>query len=144
MYIDTSALAKLYLNEPEAAFCRTAADGHCLFTSSLALAEFQSTLFRHERERKLTATEGTLVWRRFRQDIDEGRLYLTPLTDLTVHQAADVMWQLHPEIPIRTLDAIHLATCRSNLAIDADGLLTTDKRFASAARKMGIPLLELP
>jgi hypothetical protein len=78
-----------------------------------------------------------------RRDVDEGRFYLCPLTDLTVHDAVDVMWHLHPEVPIRTLDAIHLATCRGNLSGDADGLLTTDIRMADAARKMGITLVKI-
>lgn len=143
MYIDTSALAKLYLKEPDSEPCRRAADGHGLFTSSLALAEFQSTLLRHEREDRLTASEGGLVWKVFRQDIEDGRIYLSPMNDLIVHQASDIMWQLHPEIPIRTLDAIHLATCWNNLSIDSGGVLTTDKRFASAAQKMGIPVVAL-
>jgi predicted nucleic acid-binding protein len=44
MYVDTSALAKLYLPEPRSEFCIKAAEGHALFSSSLVLAEFQSTL----------------------------------------------------------------------------------------------------
>ncbi len=142
MYIDTSALAKLYLPEPRAELCRKAADGQAVLTSSLALAEFQSTLLRHEREGRLGSEESERVWWQFREDIDQGRLYLSPLTDLVVHEAIDVMWQLHPQVPIRTLDALHLATCRQNLTMDADGLLTTDSRMADAARLLGIQLVQ--
>lgn len=80
MYIDTSALAKLYLPEPKSELCRKAADGRQLFSSALALPEFQSTLFRHEREGRLASDQSELVWWRFRRDVDEGRLYLSPLS----------------------------------------------------------------
>lgn len=143
MYVDTSALVKLYLTEPRSEACRKAADGRQLFTSALALAEFQSTLLRHEREGRLASHESELVWWRFREDVDEGRLYLSPLNDLVVHEATDVMWQLHPEVPLRTLDALHLATCKQGLAFDADGLLTTDSRMADAARRLEIQLVRI-
>jgi predicted nucleic acid-binding protein len=52
--------------------------------------------------------------------------------------AKDIMLRLHPQVPLRTLDAIHLATC---ISIVAGPLFTTDKRMIEAATALKIPFL---
>jgi predicted nucleic acid-binding protein len=45
-----------------------------------------------------------------------------------------------PDRGLRSLDAIHLATCRI-LAADLDGLLTYDERLSKAATDAGLPVM---
>jgi len=47
------------------------------------------------------------------------------------------MGELHPGVPLRTLDAIHLATY---LDVEAGPLFTRDPRMLQAAAFMGLPL----
>jgi hypothetical protein len=56
-----------------------------------------------------------------------------------VRRAKDVMAQLHPHVPLRALNAIHLATY---LSVITGPLFTTDVRMGKAARFLEIPLVE--
>jgi predicted nucleic acid-binding protein len=59
------------------------------------------------------------------------------LSDLLVQEAADLLSDLHPAVPLRTLDALHLATY---LSIEAGPLFTKDLRMRQAAVQLGLPL----
>jgi hypothetical protein len=64
------------------------------------------------------------------------KIRLLSLNDLLLRDAADLANGLHPEIPLRTLDALHLATF---LSVEAGPLFTKDARMVQAAAKMGLP-----
>ena len=49
------------------------------------------------------------------------------------------MLEVHPHVPLRTLDAIHLATY---LSVITGPLFTKDARMRDAARLLEIPLVE--
>lgn len=70
-------------------------------------------------------------------DNADGKLYLIPLNGLVVREAGDVLEEMHFEVPLRTVDAIHLATY---LGVDAGPLFTRDKRMLMAARRLNVPL----
>lgn len=139
MYLDTSVLVKLYVNEPDSVACAGVASGHTLVSSELAYGEVLSALLAHERAKRYSADARTRVWERFLQDHDEGRIHFVPLHGLIVHEAAEVMQEVHPDVPLRTLDAIHLATF---LSVDAGPLFTRDRRMLEAARRLNLPLAE--
>lgn len=139
MYLDTSVLIKLYVNEPDSVACDGVARGHTLVSSELAYGEVLSALLANERAKRLTPAERLLAWSRFHEDRENGKLYLVPLNGLVVQEAAELMEEVHPHVPLRTLDAIHLATF---LSIDAGPLFTRDKRMLEAARRLNLPLAE--
>jgi predicted nucleic acid-binding protein len=49
------------------------------------------------------------------------------------------MLRVHPHVPLRTLDAIHLATFQS---VVAGPIFTKDKRMLAAAKLLGFATLE--
>lgn len=139
MYLDTSVLVKLYVNEPDSVACDGVARGHSLVTSDLAYGEVLSALLAGERAKRLAPPERAMAWARFIEDNENGKLYFVPLNGILVQEAAEVMEEVHPHVPLRTLDAIHLATF---LSVDAGPLFTRDKRMLEAARRLNLPLAE--
>ncbi|HVU23943.1 MAG TPA: type II toxin-antitoxin system VapC family toxin [Opitutus sp.] len=139
MYLDTSVLVKLYVNEPDSVACDGVARGHTLVSSELAYGEMLSALLANERAGHLGADERALAWNRFIEDHEAARIYLVPLNGVLVQEAADLMEEVHPQVPLRTLDAIHLATF---LSVDAGPLFTRDRRMLEAARRLNLPLAE--
>jgi predicted nucleic acid-binding protein len=138
MYLDTSVLVKLYCREDGADDCETIASRATgFFSSELLHGELCSALLRKERSRTISAGLREEIWRLFLDHVDAGRIQLLPLNGLVVREAAEVMTQLHPTIPLRALDAIHLATY---LCVDAGPLFSCDKRMLEAARKLGLNL----
>jgi predicted nucleic acid-binding protein len=139
MYLDTSVLVKLYVNEPDSVACDGIARGHSLVSSDLAYGEVLSALLANERAKRLTSDERALAWSRFLEDQENGKLHFVPLNGILVQEAAELMEEVHPHVPLRTLDAIHLATF---LSVDAGPLFTKDKRMLEAARRLNLPLAE--
>lgn len=67
---------------------------------------------------------------------------LAPETDsglfpITVRKARQVRELCHPEVPLRALDALHVAAC--DLSQDFP-LCATDPRMRDAAKMLGIPV----
>jgi hypothetical protein len=56
-----------------------------------------------------------------------------------IREANEMMLRVHPQVPLRTLDAIHLATYGS---VVAGPLFTKDKRMRAAARLLGFVTVE--
>ncbi len=139
MYLDTSVLVKLYVNEPDSVACDGVARGHTLVSSELAYGEVLSAFLANERAKRLSTEERALAWTRFLEDHESGKIHLVPLNGVLVQEAADLMEEVHPEVPLRTLDAIHLSTF---LSVDAGPLFTRDRRMLEAARRLNLPLAE--
>jgi len=132
--VDTSFLAKWYLNEPgsEAAaawFEREAPVG----ISSLTLAEMASLLARQRRLGEIDATLEARVHAALADDLALGFLECHPVRDAAVQAAARLIATL-PAHPLRTLDALHLAVARDRAATR---LATADRVMASAAAELG-------
>ena len=65
---------------------------------------------------------------------------LIPLANQELALAADLSRRCQNQVALRTLDAIHLATC---IAYSQLPLLTTDRVMIAAAEKLGIRLKTL-
>lgn len=138
MYLDTSAAVPLYLAEAESERCETvAAKSEGLFSSELLLGEIQRAMLAKEKSRQISAATREAAWAKFEEHLAEGTVQLITLNGILVREAAEVMRKVYPEVLLRTLDAIHLATCMS---VDAGPLFTRDHRMLEAARRLGIPL----
>jgi len=135
MYIDTSVAVKLYTREPDSEACEAVVAGASLAASELLYCELRSALLAKERLRMISAHAMARVWAAFEQSVAERRLHLVPLDGAIVHQAALVLSEVHPSVPLRTLDALHLATFMS---IEAGPLFTRDKRMRQAALRLNL------
>lgn len=124
-YFDTSALAKLVIDEPETQALRdwvNAVDAE-LLTSDLARTELPRAVRRSNPEAPAMA-----------------RRLLAGAELLPINAAAlDAAGQVDPA-GLRTLDAIHLVAALS-LGEDLDGIVTYDDRFAEAARLHGLTVI---
>jgi predicted nucleic acid-binding protein len=138
MYIDTCVAVKLYTREPDSDECHRIAAGHRLVSSELLYTELWSALLAKERNKLITAPLRQQVWQLFEYHLLDDMIELVALDGHVVREAAEIMAKVHPLVPLRTLDAIHLATYSG---IEAGPLFTKDKRMIDAARKLEYPLV---
>lgn len=139
MYLDTSVLVKLYVREPDSSAAERTVSGERILCSELVYAEFWSALLAKEWAGVLSADMRQRVWQLFEIHLLDDQIELIEVDGLVVRDAAEMMARVFPRVPLRTLDALHLATYA---AIDAGPLFTKDQRMIDAARLLGLPLAE--
>jgi predicted nucleic acid-binding protein len=140
IYLDSSALAKLYVPEPESdrldAFLRGRRD---LLISELTITEVLSAVACKRREGMLNASQAFEIRDAVLADADSGsfcRLDLSPV----VHRQAERLL-LHVEsVALRTLDALHVALA---LHGSATYIATYDARMRAAALHAGLKAVDL-
>ncbi len=137
MYLDTGILVKLLSPESETAFFERELRGHSLATSELAIVEVTSALCAKERAGLITASQRARAEAKFATMIREDVLELCDLNNRTLRKAMQVIHGCHPNAPLRTLDALHVATC--DLAQEFP-LCTTDARMHAAAQLVHVPV----
>jgi predicted nucleic acid-binding protein len=135
MYLDSCIIVKLLVVEPDSDFFVRSLEGQRLVTSELAQTEVFSALLARERAGKISAADRRLAWKEFRARVENGEIKFEPLNSIVLRKAIHCLEHCHPPAPLRTLDAIHLAT--ADLCQDFP-LVTTDGRLADVARKMNI------
>jgi hypothetical protein len=133
LYAETSAILTWILDEPQASevtpYLR---DAELILTSRLTLLECERALSR-------LAAQGAMpeaVAARERARLGTAAMHwdLMSIDELVVERAG----RRFPVEPIRTLDALHLATALIAQAAVADiGLLSLDRRVRDCARSMG-------
>ena len=134
-YIDTSALAKWYLNEPGSqAFVSFLQGLDSAVISSLTGIEMRSLLSRRRRMGDLTAELESVLFAAFVEDIERGWLQMVPVDDARYAEASNLIAR-HPEHALRTLDALHLVQA---VHTGVSLLATADGVMAGAARDMGL------
>ena len=140
IYLDSSALAKLYVPEPESdvldAFLLNRQD---LLISELAITEVLSAVARKRREGTLNESQAFEIRDAVLADADSGsfcRLDLSPL----VHRQAERLLLNVESVALRTLDALHVALA---LQGSATYILTFDTRMRAVALHAGLKAVEL-
>lgn len=141
MYLDTSVIVKRYVAEPDSDLVDACIIGHALMTSEIAVTEFWSALLAKERSGQISAAWRRRIWAVFVGEIESRVLKLVKLDGAILREANEVMLRVHPEVPLRSLDAIHLA---SYGAARAGALFSTDQRMVRAGRALGFQVMELP
>jgi predicted nucleic acid-binding protein len=137
MYLDSSIIVKLLVAEPDSEFFINSLKGRPLAVSELAQTEVFSALLSRERAGKISAADRRRAWREFEARIEAGEIQLKPLNSVVLRKAMRSLEHCHPKVPLRTLDAIHLATV--DLCQDFP-LATTDARLRDAAAGLGFDL----
>ena len=141
MYLDTSILVKLFVREPDSEFYGKLTDGETLSSSVLAFTEVFSALLAKERAGAINAEQRRRSWRAFQRNVDEETLLLLPCTTPVFKKANHILENCHPQIPLRSLDALHLASADQ---LQDWPLGTADKRMRGAAALLRYALTELP
>jgi predicted nucleic acid-binding protein len=139
-YWDTSTLVKLYVKESDS----TAFEEYALKTtepmqsSRIALYEARATFRRKEAEGVLHAGSAQMLYSQLLHDIAAGEIHILELggdVEREYGQVLDLCYQQSPPIPVRTLDAIHLASARIGRETE---IVATDKRMRDAAKVLGL------
>lgn len=124
-YLDSSALTKLVRTEEETEALQDWLDGRSdrLVSSDLARTELLRAAARRDADHVSQA----------RALLD--RIHLEPVTTRLAEESGLLL-----SGPLRTLDAIHIATALGS-GDDLEGFVTYDHRQAAAARSLGLPVL---
>jgi predicted nucleic acid-binding protein len=134
-YVDTSALAKRYIDEAGSDDFDAFLSG-CpqVRISRLAVVEFRCLLRRRRRAREINATYERAALADLADDVDSGYFTIEPLVDRHAVAAHELIDRL-PGHSLRTLDALHLAVAQS---VGASILATADHDMARAAEALGL------
>ena len=135
IYLDTSALLKRYIPETNSDLFDAYFVGHApLSISRLGLVEFRCALARKRRSKLIAAGREKAAMNEIRTDIQDGILVIYPVGDTHFSEALGLIDKL-VKVPLRSLDALHLAIARS---LDAQELATADAVLRQAAKIVGM------
>jgi len=136
-YVDTSALAKRYFNEPYAEQAEVfLAQQSLLVITLLTAVEMRSLTARRRRAGELDATLEAQIFASFREDVRLRHLVQHEITADTFAGAVQIISQL-PDVALRTLDALHLAAAQQ---LGVECLVTADRRMSEAASGLAMPV----
>ncbi len=141
MYLDTAILIKLLVPEPDSELFQDALANEHLSSCELAVTEVWSALLAKERSQRISHPQRTAAWRVFEERVALKQLLLHPLNSVVLRKANRLLERCYPSVPLRALDAIHIAAC--DLSQDFP-LCTTDRRMRDAAKLLGLPLFPDP
>lgn len=133
IYLDASALVKLLVPEAESETLNQALIGAPdVILSDLTLTEMASALGRRTREGRLQLVESRRLYREAENLAGScGRVELTP----PIHRRAERLLLSSLDLPLRTLDALHVAAA---LEAEAATLVSYDPRLRRAAASQGL------
>lgn len=134
LYLETSALLNWLLGQAKADEVRAAVDAsEVVVTSSLTFAETERALVRAEHEELVRAADG----QRLRGLLQRASTGWTRM--MISEEIFERAGRPFPVEPVRTLDAIHLATALAFTKAFADlRLLSLDRRLLDNAKALGL------
>ena len=135
VYLDASALAKIYVPEPESSVLGSMLAGRRdLIVSDLAVTEVASAMMRGVRDRQLRRREMTEAYRTLAGHVADRRFLRAELTASAHREAERLLMTLGEQVPLRAADGLHLALAA---LAGARTLVTFDRRMTMAATMMG-------
>ena len=141
LYLDTSALVKIYINEPGTDRMKELASpnaGNRLAVCSITQVEFHAAIWRRHRIRELDDEEAELAIELFNVRLE---------TEFVRHSIDDRMLNLASELtsrhPLRGYDAVQLAACLSlaRIVTESPTFVCADGDLLTAAQAEGLPVL---
>lgn len=137
-YLDSSALAKIYLPEQESADLNAALLGHrALLVSDLAITEVVSALCRRCRAGEVRPAVPGKVHRQILAHVEQGFFMRVELTSPVHRQAESRLLRASAGPILRGMDALHLALALSAGAVT---MVAFDQRLRAAAAAAGLAL----
>jgi len=141
MYLDSCVIVKLVSHEPDSAAYHALVTGRPIVTSELAVAEVRSALLSKERAGRISRADRVTGWRLFQEKVHGQEIALLPLNRQVIERTGGLLEQCHPQVALRTLDAIHVATAELH---GGEQMLSSDLRVCQACEYLGLPLVPLP
>jgi hypothetical protein len=140
IYVDASALAKVYVAEPESDTLEALLKGRRgLQISELGITEVLSAVARRRRDNELTGRQAAQIRHALMDDAHSGAIRLLQLGP-AVHREAERLLLSLDAVHLRTLDALHVALALSG---GAEWMLTFDRRMAEASLRVGLRVVAL-
>lgn len=137
-YIDTSALAKWYLNEARseefAAWMQAEPETHI---STLTVVEMRCLLARRRRNQEISCEIEQQIFATLQDDMSQGFLIRHPVDEESVLGALALLTLVSAH-PLRTLDALHLSIARR---LGVGRLVTADRIMISAGNAIGFDVV---
>jgi predicted nucleic acid-binding protein len=142
-YWDTSALVKLYVDEPDSLRYRQILrqSFEPLHTSMLTLAELYKVLWAKSVDGGLSSEGPDTLIQKIFEVVEKGHIHLVTYDrKLLVHFQPIIAncYSRSKPLRLRSADGVHLASARS---IAAAELVCADKRMRAAAESLGFRLL---
>ncbi|MCX7091418.1 MAG: type II toxin-antitoxin system VapC family toxin [Legionellales bacterium] len=135
VYLDTSALAKWYLNEVNSEeFTEFLRSIPSAIISPLTITEMRSLLSRRRRMFEISESLEMEIFATFQMDMDKGYLHVVPFETRHFEDATHIIGSLN-NIALRTLDALHLTIIQY---YQIDTLATADQVMITAAKALNI------
>ena len=142
VFADSSALVKLYVDEPGSTTVRRAERRSRFVVSALARVEVPSALWRKARARSLDGTDARLLTASFEGDWygspDEPPRFPVVTTSWALLAEAARLCETHD---LRASDAIQLASALSTMGGERIEFACFDRRLSAAAEAEGLPVL---
>ena len=138
MYLDSSIIVKLIVREADSDWFDRELQGEAFESSEIALTEVRSALLAKERAGHITLRERVSATERFLAMVEDDEIRMFPVSRAVLNRASAIQLACHPRIPLRTLDAFHVATCDLH---HSGTLSTTDARMRAACEQFAIALV---
>lgn len=138
MYLDSCILVKLVSHEPDSEGYHRIVSGHPVITSELAVTEVRSALLAKERRGRISAHARHAGWRLFREKVRDEEFVLLPLNRRIIERAGGLIEQCHPQVVLRTPDAIHVATAE---LCGGEEMCSSDNQVIRASDFIGLALV---
>jgi predicted nucleic acid-binding protein len=114
VYFDAALVAKFYVNEPGRDAVRAlASEMGRVVTSGVAVAEVSAAFHRKLREGAIDRSVFEALTGQFEQDLEDGLWYLAAPSEELFRQVRAFFATLDGAVFVRSLDALHLITARS-------------------------------
>lgn len=138
IYIDTSALAKWYINEKGSEEVEHYIQTHGpIAISDLTVVEMRSLLGRHRRNKNIDSKLEMKIFAVFQEDIRQNFLLCHPFPAELAAGTVNLL-SILSGISLRTLDALHLIIAKE---IGALFLATSDRVMAEGAKALGMSVV---
>lgn len=135
IYLDTSYVVRLYLDDPGFEAVRELAGRDTVACCVHGLAEVVAAIHRKHRERVFTATQYRQVLEQFAVDCGQNAFRWLPLSPAVNARVTAVYEALPPACFLRAADALHLACAAENRFRE---IYSNDQRLLAAAGQFGL------
>ena len=136
VYFDSALIAKFYLNEPGRDSVRQVArSAGAVVSSGISVVEVSAAFHRKLREGAIEPRVLRALVGQFAHDLDMGLWRLAGPTEALLRETQAAFSRLDKSIFVRSLDALHLVTARSE---NFDRIYSNDRHVLAAARSFGL------
>ena len=136
VYFDSALVAKFYLNEAgRDAVRQLAARAGAVITSGIAVAEVSAAYHRKYREGAVTPAVFRALQGQFEHDLEAGLWTCVGPTEALLAEVRDLFAGLERSVYLRSLDALHLVTAKSE---QFRRVYTNDQHLLRACGHVGL------